>query len=297
MLLEEADDSEDSDVPCTSTPSSSSISIRRRHIDPSELTPKQLERVMKNRQAAQASRERKRAYVTELEASRDRLQSEALELRVRVNVLEKEKSCLSNQVSQLKAEFEELKALFLSSKTQVTDSSMLVSHRGRSASSTGAEEEGEQVEEDEGCFRMTSRPVAIAINQPTETFSPSTKFSGQQHLERTRRASMPLPNRNHCQPAHILQNLPRHHRPSTYGGYPMTRSLLRSRNTCPPGYLHHRQKLASTQQKSYGLTSTRTKLPYQQIIRSQQSSTWATQGSRRRLSYLMTLLISKYQFK
>lgn len=112
-LLAEESDSSCSEDGSHEVQGQGGITFRRRRIDPTELTPKQLDRVMKNRQAAQASRDRKRAYVTELEASRDRLEEEARELRVRVRDLEQEKDQLADEVCQLRGDFEELKKMML----------------------------------------------------------------------------------------------------------------------------------------------------------------------------------------
>ncbi len=156
------------------------ITIRRRHVDPTELTPKQLERVLKNRQAAQASRERKRAYVTEVEESRDRLQEEANELLVRVNTLEREKTALHDQVNQLKSEFAELRALFLSRTSsslplELNDSTSAVPQEGRMS------------------HRPTDHPAKSVL---TSTTSPSIRFD-HSFLGRRRLTVMPLSARPH----------------------------------------------------------------------------------------------------
>lgn len=154
------------------------ISIRRRNVNPDELTVKQLERVLKNRQAAQASRERKRTYVSELEASRDLLQAEAVELRSRVQVLEQEKSALSSQVSHLKAEFEELKAFILSDPkglAGVLDKSIVFPSSASPAAALA--------------LRPTDPP---AINVLYAASSPSIKLADHPFLGSCRLTQLPL---------------------------------------------------------------------------------------------------------
>lgn len=205
---------------------SDKITIRRRHIDPSELTPKQLDRVLKNRQAAQASRERKRAYVAELESSRDLLQAEASELRSRVQVLELEKSALANQVSQLKSEFEELKTLLLLQSTNPMQGVPKALAGVLDRSSFGS---------------PTANPMTLHPTDPPAitvlhaTPSPSIKQVDHHLLGSCRLTQVPLSEWNHwlCQHA------------------PLTASLLKSKAASLPGSLtdfsqqpHRRQSMS-----------------------------------------------------
>jgi len=81
-----------------------------------EFTNKQRKRAIKNRQSAQASRERKRLHVAELEKSRDSLSGETMMLRSRVSTLEMEKENLSMELCNLKEQFKKLKQLVLAQK-------------------------------------------------------------------------------------------------------------------------------------------------------------------------------------
>ena len=74
---------------------------------------KRQERAIKNRESAQASRERKRHYMEELERDRDALTLETKSLRARVGVLEEEKSTLMNEMAVIKQEMEQLKQLVM----------------------------------------------------------------------------------------------------------------------------------------------------------------------------------------
>lgn len=178
------------------------LTIRRRQIDPTELTPKQLNRVLKNRQAAQASRERKRAYVDELEESRERLQAEATELRTRVQSLERDKAALASQVDQLKCEFDDLRALLLGrlgpKAAEGVEASGLLSHTAAPAAGEGR---GLARDDDlfpsDACFRMTDRPTA---NPATNVRGASLPLiNSDRSFLGGRRAAMPPSARHHCQ--------------------------------------------------------------------------------------------------
>jgi hypothetical protein len=82
------------------------------------LDDRRRDRAIKNRESAQASRERKRQYVSELEETRDTLKEESRNLRARVGILEVEKSSLIGELTVLKREFEQLKRLVLGGTEQ-----------------------------------------------------------------------------------------------------------------------------------------------------------------------------------
>lgn len=96
-------------LPSVSTSSSSAANA-----SPGER--KKQERAIKNRQSAQASRERKRQYMDELEQERETLLTESRNLRARVSTLETEKGFLLGELSTLKRDFEQLKQLVLGGK-------------------------------------------------------------------------------------------------------------------------------------------------------------------------------------
>jgi len=70
-------------------------------------------RALRNRQAAHASRERKRQYTCELEHERDQLFEESRLLRSRIDLLEAEKTSLAAQVNLLQSEMDSLRRLIL----------------------------------------------------------------------------------------------------------------------------------------------------------------------------------------
>lgn len=69
-----------------------------------------LARVMKNRQSAQASRERKRRYMRDLEMHRAHLLTESKLLRERVSALEDDKRLLMAEIRQLRADMTRLQS-------------------------------------------------------------------------------------------------------------------------------------------------------------------------------------------
>ena len=74
-----------------------------------EKQEKLVQRVMKNRQSAQASRERRRRYVSDLEMNRAQLFLQTQALQQRVSQLEADKSQLLDQIGLLRQEFLQLK--------------------------------------------------------------------------------------------------------------------------------------------------------------------------------------------
>lgn len=83
------------------------------HLSPSHHPPgdRRRDRAIRNRQSAQASRERKRQYVQELESSRDALQAETRNLRARVHGLEYERGHLVEELARLRRDLEQLQGL------------------------------------------------------------------------------------------------------------------------------------------------------------------------------------------
>lgn len=72
---------------------------------------KQALRAVRNRQAAQASRNRKRRYLIDIEQHRAALFSENNQLRARIAELEEEKERLMGKVDDLKADFANMKSM------------------------------------------------------------------------------------------------------------------------------------------------------------------------------------------
>lgn len=293
------------------------VTSRRRVVDPSSLTPKQLDRVMKNRQAAQASRDRKKAYVTQLEASNNRLKTEAHDLRTRVHVLEKEKDCLSGEVSQLKSEFEQLRALLLARlQAPIPAAEELVDERHSSAHAAPLNPvvEGYRAHglASDAALRPADTP-ATRVYRPGS--SPSIRIAD--HLLGARRVTtQQLPSRSQQQPATMnqrvsvrpqqlrfsvpvmrLMQLNRLYRQGRMASVaPLTRHLLRSRRQ--EKAKQRRRQTGQQQQSMLKMGSslgTRRRLTMRQARHTNISSTWTPR--RMSLSDLMNMLISKYQPK
>jgi hypothetical protein len=81
---------------------------------------KAIQRVLNNRRSAQASRERKRRYLSELEMNRSHLINEAQALRQRIKQLEADKAALAHQVAQLRDE--RIKVIGISNDEEFCDS-------------------------------------------------------------------------------------------------------------------------------------------------------------------------------
>lgn len=284
------DDHVDDDVATGSDHATApSITLSRRPVDPSKLTPKQMERVLKNRQAAQASRERKRAYVTDLEQSRDYYQKEANELRHRVLVLEKDKSRLANEVDTLRSEFDELRRLLLS-RQPIDESKFFRENTARLNEKdvvvNDENVDGSRLLDHKGTEGMNLRPTAHpAKKELYATSSPST-LRGHLLGAVGRLSTMPLSARNHYSGLGGLQSPPHQllrHRSQhqTYLPAPLTRSLLLRRQI---------SRSSNCPKTSSGSTITR---PIKIRIGSAQihSLTWQ---QRMTISGLMNSLIHKY---
>lgn len=101
-------------------PSSSSSSSRRKSTstgpsskkrpaaDPLDKEAKARERVLRNRAAAQESRDKKRKYVSEIEASNESLQQENVQLLKRLKTVESDNITLSHKLEALSAQFTQM---------------------------------------------------------------------------------------------------------------------------------------------------------------------------------------------
>jgi hypothetical protein len=229
------DDTLDGDeVPGSDHAAAPSVTLSRRPVDPSKLTPKQMERVLKNRQAAQASRERKRAYVTDLEQSRDYYQKEANELRQRVVVLEKDKSRLANEVDTLRSEFDELRRLLLC--RQPIDESKFFRESTAKVNEKDVDvndenDDGSRLLDHKGTEGMNLRPTAQPAKNELHAASSPSALRGHLLGAAGRLSTMPLSARKHYSGPAGYQTPPRHllHRRSQHQASlpaPLTRSLL-----------------------------------------------------------------------
>ncbi|KAI8353825.1 hypothetical protein B0O80DRAFT_372194, partial [Mortierella sp. GBAus27b] len=81
---------------------------KRAQADPSEKEAKALQRVLRNRAAAQESRDKKRKYVSEIEASNEQLQHENTQLLKRLKTVESDNVALSQRLEALTAQFAQM---------------------------------------------------------------------------------------------------------------------------------------------------------------------------------------------
>ncbi|GJJ78145.1 hypothetical protein EMPS_10504 [Entomortierella parvispora] len=89
----------------SSAASSNSSSRKRSAADPMDKDAKARERVLRNRAAAQESRDKKRKYVAEIEASNETLQEENCQLLKRLKTVESDNRSLSQRLETLTAQF------------------------------------------------------------------------------------------------------------------------------------------------------------------------------------------------
>ncbi|KAG0058029.1 hypothetical protein BGZ89_001643 [Linnemannia elongata] len=102
----------------TSTTTSSS-SRKRSAADPADKEAKARERVLRNRAAAQESRDKKRKYVAEIEASNETLQEENCQLLKRLKTVESDNLSLHQRLEALTAQFAQMQQQLASSSPSV----------------------------------------------------------------------------------------------------------------------------------------------------------------------------------
>ncbi|ORY99806.1 hypothetical protein BCR41DRAFT_214237 [Lobosporangium transversale] len=101
----------------TATTSSSTLTAvntsgrKRAAVDPIEKEAKVRERVLRNRAAAQESRDKKRKYVADIEASNESLQQENAQLLKRLKTVESNNLELSQRLEALTAQFAQMQQL------------------------------------------------------------------------------------------------------------------------------------------------------------------------------------------
>ncbi|KAI1315014.1 hypothetical protein EDD11_001399 [Mortierella claussenii] len=102
----------------TSSESSNTNSRKRAAADPTDKEAKARERVLRNRAAAQESRDKKRKYVADIEASNDTLQQENTQLLKRLKTVESDNLALSQRLEALTAQFAQMQQLLSQSVKQ-----------------------------------------------------------------------------------------------------------------------------------------------------------------------------------
>ncbi|KAF9399612.1 hypothetical protein BGX21_005915 [Mortierella sp. AD011] len=97
---------------------SSTTKSRKRSSDPLDKEAKARERVLRNRAAAQESRDKKRKYVADIEASNELLQEENCQLLKRLKTVESDNLALSQRLEALTAQFTQMQQLLSQSIKQ-----------------------------------------------------------------------------------------------------------------------------------------------------------------------------------
>ncbi|KAF9355317.1 hypothetical protein BGX26_006713 [Mortierella sp. AD094] len=97
---------------------SSTTNSRKRSSDPLDKEAKARERVLRNRAAAQESRDKKRKYVADIEASNESLQEENSQLLKRLKTVESDNLALSQRLEALTVQFTQMQQLLSQSIKQ-----------------------------------------------------------------------------------------------------------------------------------------------------------------------------------
>lgn len=171
----------------------------RRHIDPASLTPKQLERILKNRDAAKNSRERQRTYVEQLERGNSQLLGQTADLRSRVLSLELEKRALSSEITQLRSDFNQLKDFLLnnSKRKESVNADQLVDERLSPSASSPSLTQSQSYLTPQMSLRPTEQSAKRVLQASP---SPSTSIEAGQnfYLGRYLATNEQLSARKHC---------------------------------------------------------------------------------------------------
>lgn len=114
----------------TTTSTNHSSSRKRSAVDPADKEAKARERVLRNRAAAQESRDKKRKYVAEIEASNETLQEENCQLLKRLKTVESDNLSLHQRLEALTAQFAQM-------QQQLASSSPSVKHNTNNQSGVG----------------------------------------------------------------------------------------------------------------------------------------------------------------
>ncbi|KAG9068200.1 hypothetical protein KI688_011795 [Linnemannia hyalina] len=103
----------------TATTANNSSSRKRSAVEPADKEAKARERVLRNRAAAQESRDKKRKYVAEIEASNENLQEENCQLLKRLKTVESDNLSLHQRLEALTAQFAQMQQQLASSSPSV----------------------------------------------------------------------------------------------------------------------------------------------------------------------------------
>ncbi|KAF8935648.1 hypothetical protein BGZ47_009811 [Haplosporangium gracile] len=102
-----------------STSNANNSSRKRSAADPTDKEAKARERVLRNRAAAQESRDKKRKYVAEIETSNETLQQENCQLLKRLKTVESDNLSLHQRLEALTAQFAQMQQQLASSSPSI----------------------------------------------------------------------------------------------------------------------------------------------------------------------------------
>ncbi|KAF9578721.1 hypothetical protein BGW38_005346 [Lunasporangiospora selenospora] len=160
---------------------------RRSNVDPADKEAKARERVLRNRAAAQESRDKKRKYVADIETSNQDLQDENTQLLKRLKTVEDDNLLLSQRIETLMAQFAQMQQqLALASEKQPNNES----GAGFCQSAVLAKEDKEPFRRGELTNSMQQRPVP----PKRSLFSNSLKAASPAFSQRRRLHSMTMTN-------------------------------------------------------------------------------------------------------
>ncbi|KAI8344317.1 hypothetical protein BC941DRAFT_342879 [Chlamydoabsidia padenii] len=97
--------------------------IKKSRLSLEDKDQKTKERILRNRAAAQESRDKKRRYVADLETSNQQLRTENESMNKRIKLLETQNQTMSTQLSDFARQIAELQQQLLSSNSTSTSSS------------------------------------------------------------------------------------------------------------------------------------------------------------------------------
>ncbi|KAF9131062.1 hypothetical protein BGW39_002323 [Mortierella sp. 14UC] len=147
----------------TSSTTTNNNSRKRSAVDPSDKEAKARERVLRNRAAAQESRDKKRKYVSEIEASNESLQQENCQLLKRLKTVESDNLSLHQRLETLTAQFAQM-------QQQLSSSFLTVKQNNNNQSGVGFCQSAVLAKKD-----RRSRQTDNLTNSPQQKLAPTQR--------------------------------------------------------------------------------------------------------------------------
>ncbi|KAG0280297.1 hypothetical protein BGZ96_001607 [Linnemannia gamsii] len=147
----------------TTTTTTTNSSRKRSAQDPVDKEAKARERVLRNRAAAQESRDKKRKYVSEIETSNETLQQENCQLLKRLKTVESDNLSLHQRLEALTAQFAQM-------QQQLASSSQSVKHNNTNQPGVGFCQSAVLAKKD-----RKSRETDNLTNSPQQKLAPTQR--------------------------------------------------------------------------------------------------------------------------